>query len=136
MLSETYNENMTGSGFASRFKRKNTSLNKGKISKFKEKAKNKLMNLGSSIKLVIANFVLALVWTVVYFSFNQSWQTGGYFLLNSEGKPPGFIDTFYFAATTTSTVGYGDMSPITTTGKILVMLHQLSIVFVNGAPLF
>ena len=37
------------------------------------------------------------------------------------------LNRFYFLTTTFSTAGYGDISPITTTGKILTMIIQFCV---------
>jgi len=41
-------------------------------------------------------------------------------------KVESFFDCFYWAVTTTTTVGYGDISPVTTTGKIIGMFAMVS----------
>ena len=53
-----------------------------------------------------------------------------YGLLYSQMKPDSFgfkspIDPFYFAFTTMSTVGYGDISPKTDAAKLMVMAQQM-----------
>lgn len=37
----------------------------------------------------------------------------------------GWVDSFYFCTVTLSTVGYGDFSPVTTTGKIFTIFYIL-----------
>jgi voltage-gated potassium channel len=53
-----------------------------------------------------------------------------YGLLYSQMNPESFgfaspLDPFYFAFTTMSTVGYGDISPKTDTAKLMVMSQQI-----------
>ena len=43
---------------------------------------------------------------------------------NGLDKNSEFIDSLYFSLTTTSTVGYGDISPKSRVAKVLVMVHQ------------
>jgi voltage-gated potassium channel len=43
------------------------------------------------------------------------------------------VDSFYWAVTTTTTVGYGDVTPQTVSGKILAMVVMLSGIGVLGA---
>ena len=55
-----------------------------------------------------------------------------YGLLYSQMNPDSFgftssLDPFYFAFTTMSTVGYGDISPKTDTAKMLVMSQQIAL---------
>jgi voltage-gated potassium channel len=44
----------------------------------------------------------------------------------------GFFDAIYWAVTTSSTVGYGDISPVTVTGKIFTMLVMVTGVGILG----
>ncbi|RLA67075.1 MAG: hypothetical protein DRQ88_04055 [Epsilonproteobacteria bacterium] len=46
--------------------------------------------------------------------------------LDMNPKVESFFDCFYWAVTTTTTVGYGDISPVTTTGKIIGMFAMVS----------
>jgi hypothetical protein len=43
----------------------------------------------------------------------------------------GFFDSFYFTSVTMSTIGYGDMAPLTHGGKIISIIYGFM-----GAPLF
>lgn len=68
-------------------------------------------------KLLIANVILVLIFSLVYFIM-------GHENFNGLDENSGFMDYFYFSFTTMSAVGYGDISPRSTGAKILVMLHQ------------
>lgn len=39
-----------------------------------------------------------------------------------------WIDPLYFSSTVSSTVGFGDNLPVTTTGKAIVMVHQMIVI--------
>lgn len=50
--------------------------------------------------------------------------------LNSFGDSP--IDGWYFALTTSSTVGYGDITPKTPLSKLVIMTQQFLTLFVSS----
>ena len=54
------------------------------------------------------------------------------------GSDATFMDCLYFAMTTSSTVGYGDISPKSQTARFLVMVHQfivlMEIIFTLAPP--
>ncbi len=47
---------------------------------------------------------------------------------NGLGKSASYTDVLYFVSTTLSTVGYGDIYPITQRSKILVIFLQLTLI--------
>lgn len=67
-----------------------------------------------------------------------------YFFMKGEehfvglGSDATFMDCLYFAMTTSSTVGYGDISPKSQTARLLVMVHQfvvlMEIIFTLAPP--
>lgn len=40
------------------------------------------------------------------------------------------VDFFYWLAVTASTVGYGDLSPVTSAGKLIVAIYVLSLIHI------
>jgi voltage-gated potassium channel len=77
------------------------------------------MNLFSTIskftqrRLLLASFVVILMLLIggVGFHFLEGW---------------GWLDSFYTAAQTVTTVGYGDLTPVTRPGRIFAVLFMLS----------
>ncbi len=60
--------------------------------------------------------------------FLLSWLIGTFFIHRFEaGHPIGqsYFDAFYFTVITTATIGFGDLVPITTAGKIVTMLYAI-----------
>jgi hypothetical protein len=69
------------------------------------------------MKAVLMQFLYLIAITVIY----------GYIYSTFDPIVFGFrskIDPYYFSSTTTSSVGYGDFSPKTTSSKLVVMSHQ------------
>ena len=56
----------------------------------------------------------ALLYVTVYLAFGMLFYT-----LSSEGFP--LVDAAYFSMVTMSTVGYGDMGPVTPLGKVVTV---------------
>lgn len=71
----------------------------------------------TGIILHVFNLVLTAAFAVVYMSLGHEHFNG----LDSNST---FLDYFYFSFTTMSTVGYGDISPISQKAKIIVLVHQ------------
>lgn len=42
-------------------------------------------------------------------------------------KQLSFVEALYFSTTTHTTVGFGDIYPVTTSGRLFIMLHALLI---------
>ena len=60
--------------------------------------------------------------------FLLSWLVGTFFIHRFEaGFPIGasYFNAFYFTVITTATIGFGDLVPITTAGKIVTMLYAI-----------
>jgi hypothetical protein len=68
----------------------------------------------------IARFaaVITLFFTI------QNWLLGD--LIFSEGKVEGIVDAFYFTVITMTTLGFGDITPVTTIGKILISIQAIA----------
>lgn len=67
------------------------------------------------------SFIRFLVWYVGIIIF----FAGAFYLLNVSDKQMGVIDAIYFSVTTFTTLGFGDITPNTVSGKILVILEVL-----------
>lgn len=70
--------------------------------------------------LIIIHIVINLIFSGIYFGLGHKNFNG----LDSSST---FLDYFYFSMTTSSTIGYGDISPSTMNSKIVVIIHQLLI---------
>ena len=75
--------------------------------------------------IIEINICIILIFTILY-----------YFLLtpedfNSKNKMNGFIDHLYFSIITHSAIGYGDISPKSKFGKLLVILHTCLMLLAN-----
>ncbi len=60
--------------------------------------------------------------------FLLSWLIGTFFIHRFEaGHPIGesYFDAFYFTVITTATIGFGDLVPITTAGKVVTMAYAI-----------
>lgn len=75
----------------------------------------------NGIHLFIINIVFIIFFSVIYYYLKDNNNFTG---LDSSSS---FLDCFYFSFTTMSTVGYGDISPNSSTSKIIVMLQQLMV---------
>ena len=75
--------------------------------------------------IIEINICIIFVFTLLY-----------YFLLtpedfNSKNKMNGFIDNLYFSIITHATIGYGDISPKSKFGKLLVIFHTFFMLLAN-----
>ena len=71
-------------------------------------------------KTLSLNFVAILLFTLLYFTLSKA---GGE-QFNGLDKESSFLDHLYFAFTVQSTVGFGDIYPVSPMAKILVMAQQ------------
>jgi hypothetical protein len=60
--------------------------------------------------------------TIVGFAALYHWGTNPD---DFSGQMPGFFNKLYFSTTTLSTVGFGDISPVTKKAKLFVMLEMM-----------
>ena len=71
-------------------------------------------------KTLSLNFVAILLFTLMYFTISKA---GGE-QFNGLDKESSFLDHLYFAFTVQSTVGFGDIYPISPMAKMVVMVQQ------------
>lgn len=71
-------------------------------------------------KTMSLNFVAILLFTLMYFTVSK--MGGEQF--NGLDKESSFLDHLYFAFTVQSTVGFGDIYPISPMAKMIVMAQQ------------
>ena len=71
---------------------------------------------------------------IIYFTIVTTIYAGVYFGLAKDSKiehfngldsDSSYLDCWYFAFTTLSTVGYGDISPKSKIAKVIVLSHQI-----------
>jgi hypothetical protein len=82
---------------------------------------SKISHLKNITKLLLAYIVTSIVYGYIYYNIRGHDNFTG---LNFQST---FIDCLYFSFTTTSTVGYGDISPKSQLSRIIVITHQLVI---------
>jgi hypothetical protein len=70
------------------------------------------------IMLIIFHIIINLLFSGIYFGIGHKNFNG----LDSNSS---FLDYFYFSMTTSSCIGYGDISPSTNISKMIVIFHQL-----------
>ena len=71
-------------------------------------------------KTLSLNFISILLFTLMYFTISKA---GGE-QFNGLDKESSFLDHLYFAFTVQSTVGFGDIYPISPMAKMVVMVQQ------------
>ena len=77
--------------------------------------------------------MIAFLWTFIY-ALIESFTPGSFTLENvySANDPHAFFRLLYFSFTTLTTVGYGDITPVTDQARSFVMIEQFSGVFFVG----
>jgi len=70
--------------------------------------------------VIIINIVLVFFFATLYYGVSR--EDDEHF--NGLDRDSTFVDALYFSTTIQSTVGFGDIHPLSTTGKSIVMLHQ------------
>ncbi|KAJ2998786.1 hypothetical protein HDV02_004026 [Globomyces sp. JEL0801] len=83
--------------------------------------------------------LLAYIWALVYFGvcsfnyFESRGKTAGFKTGNTDGVKLDIVGSFYFIFITMSTVGYGDITPSTKPGQLIViLLIFLGLAFLPG----
>ena len=73
--------------------------------------------------IIIATLYLitSIIFGLIYYSIRGNNNFKG---LDEKSS---FIDCLYFSLTTTSTVGYGDISPKSELARLFVILHQITL---------
>jgi hypothetical protein len=83
--------------------------------------KEKMLHLKTIPKLLMAYVSTGFIYACIYYSIKGDNNFKG---LNKNST---FIDCLYFSFTTTSTVGYGDISPKSQLARSIVITHHLII---------
>ncbi len=73
------------------------------------------------LKTTLAHIILVVIFSIIYFLIGKD---------NFNNIEDNYIDYLYFSFITSSSIGYGDITPKTNLAKILVMLHA-STTFIN-----
>ena len=76
--------------------------------------------------LIEKNIIGLLIFTILYYTLSLTNQ-------KAFNQPLTLLDSFYFATTTQSTVGYGDIHPILPMSKLVVCAHIKITILVNIA---
>ncbi len=76
--------------------------------------------------------MIALLWALIY-AMVESFTPGSFSFPHPDPTDPrGFYRLLYFSLTTLTTVGYGDITPVTDQAMSVVMIEQFSGVFFVG----
>jgi len=76
--------------------------------------------------------MLAFLWAFIY-TFVESFTPGSFHFEHGDPTDPhGFYHLLYFSFTTLTTVGYGDITPITDQARSFAMIEQFAGVFFVG----
>ena len=76
------------------------------------------------LKTLSLNFVAILLFTLIYFTLSKAGEGSEMKTFNGLDENSSFLDHLYFAFTVQSTVGFGDIYPVSPMAKILVMAQQ------------
>ncbi len=76
------------------------------------------------LKTLSLNFVAILLFTLIYFTLSKAGEDSEMKTFNGLDENSSFLDHLYFAFTVQSTVGFGDIYPVSPMAKILVMAQQ------------
>lgn len=80
------------------------------------------MSLG--IKKCKSVLVVVVMLVMACFALNYYLVTTGHMSSSANGVD-GVVDALYFSTTTMSTIGYGDILPVTNTAKLAVAFQQM-----------
>lgn len=72
------------------------------------------------VTIVILNVLMILLFSVSYFLIGQIEGT-----FRGVEKQMSILDAFYFTVVNQTTLGYGDITPVSGTAKIMVILQEL-----------
>ena len=108
------------------FKHLNSQLKRGTLKKgeyYSKKVKSFLHREISGYGLRLGKIARFAVVIMLFFTL-VNWLLGG--LIFESGKVDGIVDSFYFTIITMTTLGFGDITPVTGVGKILVSLQAIA----------
>ena len=72
-------------------------------------------------KIIFGNILLLFVFALIYY-FMFIYNNIDHFFI-PENESHSFVNALYFSLVTQSTLGYGDIYPISNVSKIVVMVH-------------
>ena len=101
------------------------------ITGFRTKNKIGVLGIGQPNDYLLVYIFLIVIFALLYFVFSDFFS----FPKSDQGEI-NLFDTYYFSVVTITTLGYGEIHPIHTFGKILVILQVLSGVFTFGMFLY
>lgn len=108
------------------FRHLNSQLERGTIGKkeyYSRKASSFLHREISGYGLKFSKIARFAIIVTLFFT-GLNWLFGDSIFAN--GKVEGFVDAFYFTIITMTTLGFGDITPVTTCGKILISLQAVA----------
>lgn len=83
----------------------------------------KKANLGWASEIKNKHFGLVLLELFIYYFVVNLIFSSAYYVFNVLENAAGFFDYVYFSFVTSLSIGYGDLVPVTLTGKLLVILQ-------------